>query len=148
MKKVSTSTFLFPDVNVWLALAHEIHPHHGSATVWGESLGSDAVVYFCRFTQLGLLRLLTNQAAMGRDVLSQTQAWRAYDAFLANPGNRMMEEPHGIDSLFRQYTDRDEASTKQWADGYLAAFAMAAGIQLVTFDRALAGKAVEAVLLD
>ena len=142
-----TNTFLFPDVNVWLALAHEIHPHHPAAVSWGLSLDNDAVVYFCRFTQLGLLRLLTNQSAMGREVLSQSQAWEAYDAFLANPGNRMMEEPRGIDPLFRQYTDRDEASTKQWADGYLAAFAMAAGIWLVTFDRALAGKVKGAVLL-
>ena len=115
---------------------------------WGESLDSDGVVYFCRFTQLGLLRLLTNQSAMGKDVLSQSQAWEAFDAFLANPGNRMMEEPSGIDPLFRRYTDRDKASTKQWADGYLAAFAMVAGIRLVTFDRALAGKVEGAVLLS
>jgi toxin-antitoxin system PIN domain toxin len=134
-------------VNVWLALAHEIHPHHHLAISWGESLDSSAVVFFCRFTQLGLLRLLTNQSAMGKDVLSQSQAWRAFDALLANPGNRMMEEPSGIDALFRQYTDRDEASTKQWADGYLAAFAVAAGIRLVTFDKALAGMVEGAVLL-
>jgi toxin-antitoxin system PIN domain toxin len=134
-------------VNVWLALAHEIHPQHPTVMSWGESLDSDAVVYFCRLTQLGLLRLLTNQSAMGRDVLTQSQAWEAFDAFLANEGNRVMEEPSGIDPLFRQYTGRDEASTKQWADGYLAAFARAAGIQLVTFDQALAGKVEGAVLL-
>ncbi len=144
---MSTSTSLFPDVNVWFALAHEIHPHHNAASEWGESLNSDTVTYFCRFTQLGLLRLLTNQSAMGEDVFNQSEAWRAFDAFLANPANRMIEEPRGIDPVFRRYTDRNEASTKQWADGYLAAFAMAAGIQLVTFDRALAGKVTGAVLL-
>lgn len=114
---------------------------------WGESLDSSTAVYFCRFTQLGLLRLLTNPSAMGEDVLTQSQAWAAFDALLANPGNRMMEEPRGIDPLFRQCTNRDEASTKQWADGYLAAFAEAAGIRLVTLDRALAGKVKGAVLL-
>ena len=144
---MSTSTFLFPDVNVWFALAHEIHPHHEAAIVWGESLDSDTAAYFCRFTQLGLLRLLTNRSAMGEDVLTQAEAWEAFDTLLANPGNQMMEEPRGIDSLFRQHTSRDETSTKQWADGYLAAFAIAAGIRLVTFDRALAGKVKGAVLL-
>jgi toxin-antitoxin system PIN domain toxin len=134
-------------VNVWFALAHEIHPHHKAASEWGESLSSDSVTYFCRFTQLGLLRLLTNQSAMGEDVLTQSAAWKAFDAFLANPANRMMEEPRGIDPVFRRYTDRNAASTKQWADGYLAAFATAAGIQLVTFDRALVGTAKGAVLL-
>jgi toxin-antitoxin system PIN domain toxin len=135
-------------VNVWFALVHEIHPQHRSALAWGESLDNDAVVYFSRFTQLGLLRLLTNRSAMGQDVLSQSQAWEAFDAFLANSGNRMLEEPRGIDPLFRTYTYRHEASTKLWADGYLAAFSVAAGIQLVTFDRALAGKVEGAVLLN
>jgi toxin-antitoxin system PIN domain toxin len=127
-------------VNVWFALAHEIHPHHEAAMAWGESLDSDTAAYFSRFTQLGVLRLLTNQSAMGEDVLTQAEAWKAFDALLANPGNQMMEEPRGIDSLFRRHTSRDEISTKQWADGYLAAFADAAGLTLVTFDRALAGK--------
>ena len=143
-----TSTFLFPDVNVWLALAHEIHPHHKAATEWSESLASDAVAYFCRFTQLGLLRLLTNEAAMRADVLTQRQAWEAFDSLTADSRNRMMGEPTGIDPAFRQQTDSQLASTKQWADGYLAAFAETAGIQLVTFDRALAGKVKGAVLLS
>jgi len=84
---------------------------------------------------------------MGPDTLTQSQAWKAFDALLHNPANRMMEEPHGLDRLFRQLTDRNETSTKQWADGYLAAFAAAAGIQLVTFDRALAKNVRDAVLL-
>jgi predicted nucleic acid-binding protein len=104
-------------------------------------------VYFCRFTQLGLLRLLTNQSAMGADLLTQSQAWKVFDRIMAHSGNRMMEEPAGIDPLFRKLTDRKESSTKQWADGYLAAFAEAAGLRLVTFDKALARKVKGAVLL-
>jgi len=144
---VSTSTFLFPDVNVWLALAHEIHPQHRAAIAWGESLDGDAVLFFCRFTQLGLLRLLTNQSAMGVDVLTQAAAWEVYDAFLKTAKARLMDEPRGIDPLFRRHTNRNEVSTKQWADGYLSAFAVAGGIRLVTFDRALAGRVAGAVLL-
>jgi toxin-antitoxin system PIN domain toxin len=135
-------------VNVWLALAHEIHPHHGAAMEWGESLQSDTELCFCRFTQLGLLRLLTNQSAMGADVLTQAKAWKVFDSFLHAARARMIEEPRGIDPLFRQQTSRNEVSTKQWADGYLSAFAIAAGIPLVTFDRALAGKVQGAVLLE
>jgi len=134
-------------VNVWFALSHEIHPHHGAARKWSESLDDEAVAYFCRFTQLGLLRLLTNEAAMGADVMTQREAWGMFDALLENRGNRMLDEPRGIDPLFRQQTDRNESSTKQWADGYLAAFAMAAGIRLVTFDRALAGRVKGAVVV-
>jgi hypothetical protein len=132
---------------VWLALAHEIHPHHRAATAWGESQERETVLCFCRFTQFGLLRLLTNRSAMGADVLSQAEAWAVYDAFLQTAKSRLIEEPRGIDTLFRQHTDRNEVSTKQWADGYLAAFSIAAGLQFVTFDRALAGKVKGAVLL-
>jgi len=107
-------------VNVWLALVHGIHPHHRAARAWGESLEDACVVYLCRFTQLGLLRLLTNESAMRREVMTQAKAWKVYDAVLANPANRMMDEPQGIDPLFRERTNRQEASTKQWADGYLA----------------------------
>lgn len=143
-----TSTYLFPDVNVWLALAHEIHPHHEAVKVWSDSLESDSIVYFCRFTQLGFLRLLTNQSAMRADVLTQSQAWEAFDALVADPNNQMIDEPDGIDSLFRQGTSSNEASTKQWADGYLGAFAAAGNLALVTFDRALAAKVEGAVLLE
>ena len=142
-----TSTFLFPDVNVWLALVHEIHPHHKAATEWSKSLDSDAVAYFCRFTQLGLLRLLTNENAMREDVLTQQQAWEAFDSLVADPRNRMMGEPAGIDPAFRQQTASQQAATKQWADGYLAAFAEAGNLTLVTMDRALAAKVKGAVLL-
>jgi len=145
---VSTNTFLFPDVNVWLALAHEIHPHHQAAEAWEQSLHKDITLCFCRFTQLGLLRLLTNSSAMSEDVLTQSQAWAAFDTFLQSPGIKLIEEPRGLDPIFRRLTNRDEVSTKQWADGYLAAFSTAAGIPLVTFDRALAGKMKTVVLLS
>ncbi|MFZ2021185.1 MAG: TA system VapC family ribonuclease toxin [Terracidiphilus sp.] len=142
-----TSTFLFPDANVWLALVHEIHPHHKAVRVWSDSLDSDSIVCFCRFTQLGFLRLLTNQSAMRADVLTQSQAWEAFDTLVADPYNQMMDEPNGIDPLFRRETSSDEISTKQWADGYLAAFAEAGELTLVTLDKALAAKANGAVLL-
>jgi uncharacterized protein len=145
---VSTNTFLFPDVNVWLALAHEIHPHHATASSWEQALPGDGILCFCRFTQLGLLRLLTNASAMREDVLTQAQAWHVFDAFTQTSAAKLIEEPHGIDPLFRRLTNRDEASTKQWADAYLAAFAEAADVTMVTFDRALAGQVKDAVLLN
>ena len=141
------STFLFPDVNVWLALAHMIHPHHRSAMTWGETIGNVTPICFCRFTQLGLLRILTNRDAMGSEVMTQSEAWKAYDSFFRNPNARFIEEPAGIDRRFRDRTDRDEISPKQWADGYLAAFTEAAGYTFVTFDKAAAKRVRDSVLL-
>jgi predicted nucleic acid-binding protein len=84
---------------------------------------------------------------MRDDVLTQALAWSVYDAFLEISGAQLVDEPIGIDPQFRRLSDRDEVSTKQWADAYLAAFAETAGLTLVTFDRALAGKVKSAILL-
>lgn len=134
-------------MNVWVALAHEIHPHHKVVKDWSDTLDSDSIVCFCRFTQLGLLRLLTNQSAMQADVLTQLEAWDAFDALLDDPSNQMIDEPSGADVLFRRETSSTERATKQWADGYLAAFALAGNLTLVTMDNALAAKVKGALLL-
>jgi len=134
-------------VNVWFALAHEIHPHHKSAIAWERSLPEDAVLVFCRFTQLGLLRLLTNSAAMQSDVLTQAEAWKLFDKLLQLSTARMLDEPRGVEAIFRKRSDRAEVSTKQWADAYLAAFSESAGLTLATFDLALAGQVKGAILL-
>ena len=57
----------FPDVNIWIALTYRGHVHHPLAGRWFDGLGSEPVL-FCRFTQLGFLRLLTNAHVMGGQV--------------------------------------------------------------------------------
>lgn len=128
----------FPDVNVWIALAYEGHQHHASATDWFTRLNGEAV-YFCRFTQLGLLRLLTHPSVMRDDVRSQTQAWQAYDSFLWDERVSFHTEadPDQIDYVFRKLTSSRRSPSQQWPDAYLAAFARVAGLTLVTLDQGL-----------
>jgi toxin-antitoxin system PIN domain toxin len=142
---MTSSVFL--DVNVWLALTSPDHQHFDSAWKWYSGLPDDTVLVFCRFTQLGLLRLLTTQSVMGRGTLTQAQAWAAYDRWHEAAGAEFAVEPPGLESVFRSLSGTHQASPKEWADSYLAAFSMAAEFPLVTFDRALAGKAKRAVLL-
>ncbi len=143
-------SFLFPDVNVWLALLHEGHRHHSRATEWFGELDDDSILYFCRFTQLSLLRLLTTEAVMGPDVLSQEQAWGAYRQLLANARVDFHPEPGDdrFEGVFESLSATGAASPKRWADAYLAAFASTAGLRLVTFDVALSSLAGVAVGLD
>jgi len=61
----STTSFLFPDINVWIALTWEGHVHHAIARRWFGTVDGGARLFFCRFTQLGLLRLLSSEAVMG-----------------------------------------------------------------------------------
>jgi len=105
------------------------------------------VLTFCRHTQLGFLRLLTTQSVMGRGTLTQVQAWEAYDRWIEDAGAEYAEEPAGLEAVFRSFSGSQQASPKEWADAYLASFAGAAELILVTFDRALAGKTKGAVLL-
>ena len=137
-----------PDVNIWLALSSRLHSHHPQAKAWFDSLKDDESILFCRFTQLGLLRLLTTEAVMGDETLTLKKAWHMYDSFVEKSWTEFVQEPHGLDAVFRQFTSAHSASPKTWADAYLAAFAIEADARLVTFDRALAGKAPGSVLLN
>jgi predicted nucleic acid-binding protein len=64
----------FPDVNLWLAPLREDHNHRASALSWWNNNDSGQIG-FCRFTQLGVLRLLTTSAAMnGKPLTSESNA--------------------------------------------------------------------------
>jgi hypothetical protein len=142
---MTSSSFL--DVNVWLALHHQIHAHHEAAKRWFESLEDEATLVFCRQTQMGLFRLLTTEAVLGDEVLTQRQCWALYDRWIENGKAILIQEPTGLEIALRQRASTDSPSPKTWADAYLAAFAETAGLTLVTFDRALAAKAKDAILL-
>lgn len=62
-----------PDINVWLALSFDSHLHHASSTQWFGGLTTE-VGFFCRITQLGFLRLATNQKVFGPHALTLSQA--------------------------------------------------------------------------
>ena len=142
------TSFLFPDINVWMALTHGRHVHHTVARDWFNELDADARFCFCRFTQLGLLRLLTAEAVMGDEVLHQPEAWAIYDSWMQDDRVDSLEEPPGLDRRLRARTRLKQAAPKTWADAYLAAFAESAQLTLVTFDRAFRGKIKPLVLLE
>ena len=122
------------DVNVWVALALAGHIHHAIARQWFQESETDLIL-FCRTTQKGFLRLLTNPRVMGQNVLAAKQAWDLYDAFRMD--NRVMfaEEPPELETAWRAATRHPHAGPNFWTDAYLAAFAATAGLTVVTFDR-------------
>lgn len=138
---------IFPDVNVWVALSHQVHVHHAVAMQWFASLDEAAIFVFCRQTQMGFFRLMTTEAVLGREVLTQRQCWAIYDRWIMGGKAILAGEPAGLEEALRLRTSADSPSPKTWADAYLATYAEAAQLTLVTFDRALAGKVEGAVLL-
>jgi toxin-antitoxin system PIN domain toxin len=137
---------IFPDVNVWLALASSRHVHRAVAKRWFESLEDEEPI-FCRFTQMGLLRLLTTEAVMDVDVMTQRQAWSVYDSFVRDSGARFVYEPRTVEDTFRDLSRLGTASPKHWTDSYLAAFALETEARLITFDKALGARVKGALVL-
>jgi toxin-antitoxin system PIN domain toxin len=142
-----SKSFLFPDLNVWIALTYTKHVHYDSAQGWYKALPEDVQLCFCRFTQIGFLRLVTTQAVMGDEVLSQAGAWHLYDEWLREGGASYMEEPPTVEAMFRSLTQTRIVAPKDWADSYLAAFASASDLRLVTFDRGFQGKVKQLTIL-
>jgi uncharacterized protein len=125
-----------PDVNVWLALAFGSHVHHPAAKTWFDGLPNDAVCFFCRLTQQGFLRLATNPSVFGKHAVTLPDAWQKYDILLSDPRVAYAEEPAGLEPQWRGFTQHQSFSPKVWNDAYLAAFALTANLNVVTFDKA------------
>lgn len=126
---------MLPDVNVWLALVWDGHRQHETARAWFE--GRAGVRCFCRVTQMGLLRLLTQPALMGEDVLSQQGAWQVYEALMGDAYCLLHAEPPDVERTWKTLSSRSDAAHRRWTDDYLAAFAVESGLELVTFDRTM-----------
>ncbi len=131
---------IIPDTNVWIALIVSAHPHHRSVASWFDSIDEPDTVRFCRVTQRSTLRLLTTtaiHAPHGDAPLSNKDAWLVYQQALSDDRiGSLVSEPHGIEPIWQRLSTRGAASPKLWMDSYLAAFAIAAGMTLVTIDKA------------
>jgi uncharacterized protein len=123
-----------PDLNFWLALAFEVHTHHRRAAGWFAEQAVESCA-FCRFTQQGFLRLATNPAVFGDEVVTMSTAWMCYDRLLADERVYYREEPSGLEAQWRAYSRRRQYSHKVWSDAYLAAFGVVDRLELITFDR-------------
>ena len=126
-----------PDVNVWLALAVIEHPHHAAAADYWQR-GAAPQLWFNRVTMLALVRLLCQPKVMGpAAALELTRAIDVYRGFAALPEVGLQREPDACDAELQRLAApaHPPLPARLWTDAYLAAFAITAGLRLVTFDR-------------
>jgi uncharacterized protein len=135
----------FPDVNVWFALAAPEHEFAAFAKRWWNAYPGS--IAFCRMSQLALLRLLTTAATMDGKPLSNLEALAVHDRFFHDDRVIFVSEPREAEAQFRIHAALPSASPKVWADVWLLACAQTAGGTLVTFDRALASRSSQCLLL-
>lgn len=123
----------FLDVNVWIALSLEDHPHHPRAHhYWHHE--SRPHIAFCRQTSLALVRLLTQPAVTNGRPMTLPEAWQNYQAFRGLPEVVLLEESRKIESILGAWASSDTARPRLWTDAYLAAFAKAGTLRMVSFD--------------
>jgi hypothetical protein len=123
-----------PDINLWIALTLEDHVHHSPALRW--FAGADDFIVFCRVTEMGFLRLLTNKHVMSKNVCSTRDAWRLLERIRRDERVLFASEPPGIGAAWQLTTSSMvKTSASFWTDAYLSAFVRMAGYVLVTFDR-------------
>ena len=130
------SKICLPDVNVWIAFAWQGHIHHEIVKPWFAALEYGQAA-FCRVTQMGFLRLLTNARVMGREVLSQRNAWKIYDELARDRRVTFATESGDVEPVWKRYTQARFTGTNIWTDAYLAALASVQGMRLVTLDRGM-----------
>ena len=129
-----------------MALVLEHHVHRAIARAWWHE--TNGPIAFTRFTELGLLRLLTTSAAMDAKPLSMDEAWRVYDGLFADERVALYPEPGDAEARFRDFAKGGAASPKRWCDAWLLAVARAAEGALITFDRALGTRGAHCLLQD
>jgi len=140
------NTLNFLDANVWLALLWSRHMHSETARLWFEQ-AAEQQFFFCRFSQLTVLRLVTTEKIMGNDTKTMSEAWSLWDRVWADSRVEFLPEPDGFEKEFRSRSRLSSRSPKFWADAYLLAFASVAGLKLITFDRALKAHGADVLVL-
>lgn len=125
-----TSKITLPDINVWVALVSDRHVHHRLARDWLTATRPGGTA-FCRVTQTGLLRLLTNSRVMAKDALNQRGAWSVFEQLAGDLRVLFAPEPPDIELVWKKLTQSSFASTPLWT----AALAFVHNFQVVSFDK-------------
>jgi len=121
------------DVNVWLALAIEEHPHHpAAAAYWNAHAGKPR--FFCRLSAMSFVRLLCNPKLMSGKPLTLVKAWDLYQLFANLPGVALLAEPAGLDEQLGTMVT-PKLAPRLFTDAYFAALVHTARLRLVTFDK-------------
>ena len=120
--------------------------HSERARSWFEQADEEQF-FFCRFTQITVLRLLTTDQIMGKDTKTMSEAWGLWDRIWADTRIAFLPEPDDLEKEFRLRSRLPSRSPKVWADAYMLAFAAVGGVKLVTFDRALQTRGADVLVL-
>ncbi len=126
------------DTSVWVALVFPSHPSHALAQAALKRANAAQPGILCRATEQSFLRLVTTATIFntyGMVGMTNSVALEMLDLLLGLPHVIERDEPLGVTSRWRKLATLPSPSPKVWMDAYLAAFALSAGLSLVTLDK-------------
>lgn len=126
------------DTSVWVAFAFPRHPGHALSREALARVNEVQPAVMCRAAEQGFVRLATTATVFnyyGVPDMSNQLALAMLDTLQSMPHVRHNDEPPGLVAHWRQLAALPTASPKVWMDAYLAAFALSAGLLLVTLDK-------------
>lgn len=130
------------DVNLWLALVLEGHSQHQVARQWyRNSVLERGDLVFCRQTELGVLRLLTQpkvMAACGQSAFANDSAIQFIASVQSDAAVGFVAEAPATRARWLTLARTGQSAPNVWMDAYLAAMALTLEIELVTFDQGFA----------
>lgn len=123
-----------PDVNLWVAMTTPHHEFHEAAKAYWEQESVEPIV-FCRTTALGLVRVCAGKNATGGKPLTFLDSWGRYLHWRADVDVQLWNDPPNVEHALQNLIEAGVVTSKSSTDAYLAAFAISAGLRLVSFDK-------------
>jgi toxin-antitoxin system PIN domain toxin len=123
-----------PDLNVWLALSLQSHPHHALARAYWQTVAPRRVA-FCQITVHGFLRQLGNPHVATDAPATVGEAWAALKRLRALPEVSYAAETSATQPIIEEWIAAALFTPRMWTDVQLAALAKAHDYRLVTLDR-------------
>lgn len=123
------------DVNIVFALHHPRHVHSSAVHQWLGAKSRPGSLLVCRVVQMGVLRRLTQSGTMREDLITPSEFWLGWDRLMEDERFVQVEEPAGLEGSWRKICGDLSRGKIAETDAYLAAFALAGGYTLATFDK-------------
>ena len=123
-----------PDLNVWLALTLDGHPHHKLAQEYWLSVPPRRVA-LCQITAHGFLRQISNARVAVHTPATVSEGWAALKRLRALPEVTYATETAATHVIIEEWVSQSVFTPRMWTDVQLAALAKAYDYRLVTLDR-------------
>jgi hypothetical protein len=94
-----------------------------------------STIAFNAVTMMGLVRLFATAPLYEGRRLDPTSAWAVFQSWMHQPETIYLPEPAGCRDTLDELVRAGHVLSKEWTDAYLAAFATAGRLRLVTLDR-------------